>query len=399
MRQRHTPAQGNNRLRTRVRAWTTGPAPRLILVFVAISFASQVLLAQVPAQRGPAAVAVAEALPDAPDASAGAADTSAAPPQILASPLPGNKLGNATMSGTVMEVSGAVLTGASVTLKNTLTNETRTTVSDENGYFSFAAIVPGTYSVVITATGFASWTETNIPMGRDADLDLPGIALKIASATTEVRVVFSEHELATEQLHIEEKQRVLGVFPNFYASYVWNAAPLSPRQKFQLAWRSSIDPMSFVGSGITAGIEQWQNDYPGYGQGAQGYAKRFGAAYADGFVGNFIGGAIFPIVLHQDPRYFYKGTGSIRSRALYAIATTVICKGDNGRWQPNYSNVLGDLAAGGISNLYVPAQDRNGWGVTFDNALIGVAAGAAGSLVQEFLLHRITPSARAHSNP
>src|SRR5580698_1183712 len=100
--------------------------------------------------------------------------------------------------------------------------------------------------------------------------------------------------------------------------------------------------------------------FRGYGQGAQGYAKRFGASYTDGFVGTFLADAVLPSVLHQDPRYFYRGTGSIRSRALYAMASAVICKGDNGRWQPNYSNVLGNLAAAGISNAYYPASNRNG---------------------------------------
>ncbi len=122
---------------------------------------------------------------------------------------------------------------------------------------------------------------------------------------------------------------------------------------------------------------------------AEGYAKRFGAAYADGFIGTMIGGAILPSVLHQDPRYFYKGTGSIRSRTLYAISTVVICKGDNGRWEPNYSNVLGNLASGGISNLYYPASNR-GVQLTVDNWLIGTASGAIGALFQEFVVKKLS---------
>ena len=332
---------------------------------------------------GPARPGSADAWPDAPGQSAAQS----------VDRLP------ATMSGTVTDAYGDVVGGADVTLEDLASGNKRATVSDSNGYFSFAKVSAGKFKVTVTAAGFASWAETDIPMQLGADLDLPRIVIKVASSTSDVLVVFSEHELAAEQVHIEEKQRVLGVFPNFYASYVWHAAPLSPGQKFQLAWRSSIDPMSFVGSGISAGIEQAQNDYPGFGQGARGYGKRYAAAYTDGFVGSFIGGAILPTILHQDPRYFYKGTGSIRSRALYAIATTVICRGDNGRWQPNYSNVLGDLAAGAISNLYYPAADRNGVRVTIDNALIGTAAGAAGALVQEFLLHHITPSVKASQKP
>ncbi len=104
-----------------------------------------------------------------------------------------------------------------------------------------------------------------------------------------------------------------------------------------------------------------------------------------------IGGAILPSLFKQDPRYFYKGTGTIRSRAMYAIANAVICKGDNGRWQPNYSGILGGLAAGGISNLYYPASDRSGVELTFENALIGTAEGAVQNLFQEFVVRRLTP--------
>jgi hypothetical protein len=183
---------------------------------------------------------------------------------------------------------------------------------------------------------------------------------------------------------------VLGVFPNFYVTYVWNAAPLSSGQKFRLALRTSIDPVSIGISGVVAGVEQWQDDFSGYGQGAQGYAKRFGASYADGFISTMLGGAVLPSILHQDPRYFYKGTGSIPSRALYAIGSVVICKGDNGHWQPNYSNVFGNLAAAGISNIYYPSSDRDGAGVTISNSLIGTASSAIGALFQEFLVKKIS---------
>ena len=108
--------------------------------------------------------------------------------------------------------------------------------------------------------------------------------------------------------------------------------------------------------------------------------------------GTFIGGAILPSLLKQDPSYFYKGTGS-KNRGLYAIANAVICKGDNGRWQPNYSSIIGSLAAGGISNLYYPAQDRNGAWLTFETALIGTGESAAANLFQEFIVRKLTPKA------
>jgi len=182
-------------------------------------------------------------------------------------------------------------------------------------------------------------------------------------AVTDVEVGLSKTELSEEQIKVEEKQRVLGVLPNFYVSYIPDAAPLSSKQKFKLAGKTVIDPFTFVFVGGAAGVQQAQNHFREYGQGAQGYGKRFAAGYADMVAGTFIGSAILPSLLKQDPRYFYKGTGSKPSRFLYAIGNSVICKGDNGRWQPNYSNILGNLAAGGISNLYYPPQDRDGVGI------------------------------------
>jgi len=332
------------------------------------------------------------ALPDAPAVPAQAA--SPAQP----SPAPRRAV-SGTMSGTVLDSNGGVVAGATLTLASAASVQERTAVSDATGYFSFPSVDPGRYDLSIRAAGFAPWTETGIPMQLGVDLDLPEIMLKVASATADVVVTFSPHELAAEQVRIEEKQRVLGVFPNFYTSYVWKAEPLTTKQKFQLAWRSSIDWEAFAASAAIAGVQQADDSFEGYGQGVEGYAKRFGASYTDGFVGTMIGGAILPALLRQDPRYFYKGVGTVRQRALYAIATTVICRGDNGRWQPNYSNLGGNLAAGALSNLYYPKGERSGVDTTVENALIGTAAGAAGALIQEFLLKKITPGAAAHDKP
>ncbi len=227
----------------------------------------------------------------------------------------------------------------------------------------------------------------------------PGSPPAFQTQTTNVEVHVSREELAQEEIAAQEKQRVLGIFPNFYTSYAWNAVPLTARQKFQLAGRSVLDPVSFVAAGIAAGVQQSQNDFRGYGQGAAGFGRRFGANYGNGLIGTFIGGAALPSLLHQDPRYFYKGTGTVLSRSLYAIAMSVVCRGDNGRWQPDYSNVLGDLAAGGISDLYYPASDRNGAATIFENTAIGLATGSAGNLIQEFLIRKLTPHLHAAPKP
>jgi hypothetical protein len=158
-----------------------------------------------------------------------------------------------------------------------------------------------------------------------------------------------------------------------------------------MGWKMSVDPVNFAMTAVIAGVEQSRNTFAGYGQGAQGYAKRFGATYADGFINNMISNAVLPAVLRQDPRYFYKGTGSVTSRSLYAIANAVICKGDNGRWQTNYSNIVGGFAAAGISNLYYPPADRRGMTLTVQDTLIGLVAAAGSNLVQEFVIRRLTP--------
>jgi len=263
-------------------------------------------------------------------------------------------------------------------------------LSGDDGQFSFANIAPGAFQLTITSGGFATQTSSGILRSGEIYI-VPQIALAVATDIAEVKVELSQTEVAEEQIEVEEKQRVLGVIPNFYISYVPDAVPLTSKQKFKLAWKTIVDPVTFAWNGAVAGVEQAQNDFNGYGQGAQGYAKRYGAAYADVVTGTFIGSAILPSLLKQDPRYFYKGTGSKRSRILYAIANAVICKGDNGHWQANYSSIIGSLAAGGIANLYYPAQNRNGAGLTFETALLGTGASAATNLFQEFLVRKLTP--------
>ena len=196
----------------------------------------------------------------------------------------------------------------------------------------------------------------------------------------------SEHRRlkAAEEVKKEEHQRFFRIVPDFYTSYIPDAEPLSRAQKFDLAIKSSFDPFAFTAAGLDSGISQAENNFAAYGQGAKGYAKRFGASFADSFDGTMFGAWLFPVLLKQDPRYFRKGTGRFRSRLFYAlITTTVSCKDDNRRWVPNYSNILGNLAAGGISNIYYPAAER-GVGLTLQRTGVVMAEGALGSVFVEF---------------
>jgi len=164
---------------------------------------------------------------------------------------------------------------------------------------------------------------------------------------------------------------------------------MEAKQKFQLSIRSIIDPVSFLTVAGIAGAEQYKNVYPGYGGGIEGYGKRYGAALANHVSGNLLGRAVYPSIFHQDPRYFYKGKGTIRSRALYAISATVIARGDDGQSEPNYSRVLGSFSAAAISNLYYPASDRGG-SLVVVNGLAGLGADAVANVIREFFLKRIT---------
>ena len=195
--------------------------------------------------------------------------------------------------------------------------------------------------------------------------------------------MLSAHDLAEQQLKQQEHQRILGIIPNFNTSYIANAAPLTPKQKFRLAFKGALDPFEFGAAGVLAGYGQATDNFDEYGQGTEGYAKRFGAAYADSFDGVILGNAVFPILLREDPRYYRKGTGPILKRALYAISTAVITKNDNGSHGPNYANVLGNLAAGGISNFYYPPEDR-GLDLTVQGAAIVTVEGDIGTLFIEF---------------
>jgi hypothetical protein len=295
-----------------------------------------------------------------------------------------------SISGIVLDVNGGVVLGAQVTLAASEGAAGRTIMSDDAGQFSFPELAPGKFKLTVVSTGFEPYASAEIALYPGEKLNLPEIRLSPAATTTNIQVSVTQVEIATEQVKVQEQQRVLGIFPNFYSSYIWDAAPMTAGQKYQLAMHSLVDPFSFVGTGIFAAAEQWQNTFPGYGQGAQGYAKRYGAAYADEALSRMIGSAILPSLLHQDPRYFYRGTGSKKSRALYAISQAVICRGDNGKMQPNYSYVLGSFAAGGISNLYHPAGDR-GVGLTVGNGFLNVGAHAIDNLAREFLFRKLTP--------
>lgn len=320
-----------------------------------------------------------------------------APPTALQpAPTPPAPSLPASISGTVTDVEHAAIASASVTLSGPDASDHAATSTDTQGSFLFQNLRPAIpYRITIAAPGFAPWTSPALTLQTGEQRILSDIVLKIAVVQTTVTAVTLD-QLATSQVHQQEKQRVLGVFPNFYVTYSPHPAPLTTKLKFQLALRSLIDPVNILGIAAFAGFNQ-AADTPDFPQNIQGYAQRFGAGYADGVTDIMIGGAILPSLLHQDPRYFYQGTGTVKSRLLHAIAFSVLSKGDDGHWQPNYSSIGGDLASGALSTLYYPPSNR-GASLVFTNALLGAAGRAADDFAQEFVFKKFTTHSQ-HPNP
>ena len=295
------------------------------------------------------------------------------------------------ITGTVTDVKGDAIVGATVILRDSPESaDQRTVLTTENGFFRFDALKPAVaYNVAINADGFAEWTSPPVTLEPGQVKPLGGISLRIASQNTTMEVKYDPIEDATEQFKIEKTQRIFGIIPNFYTSFEGeNAAPLTTKMKFDLAFRVSYDPVTSAGIGFVAGLRQAVNS-PNYPQGAKGFGERFGVTAADGFTDIMIGGAILPSLLHQDPRYFYQGTGTTRSRLRHAILSAFIAKEDNGKWQPNYSSVGGDLASGALSNLYFPKSNR-GAGLVFSLFALGTAERLGSNVAQEFFLGKFT---------
>jgi hypothetical protein len=260
-------------------------------------------------------------------------------------------------------------------------------VANSIGFFVFDNVKPGDpYHITVSQTGFANWTSPAITLTPKQSLQLTGVKLTIAVVVTTVAVAPNTEQLATEQVEVAEKQRVLGVLPSFYAVYDPHPVPLTPKLKFRLALRTSTDPVTFLGTGFLAGLDQASGRFD-YQQGAKGYFQRFGSRYANLLTNVMVGGAVLPSILHQDPRYYYQGTGTTKSRIFHAISYPFVCRGDNGHLQPNYSSLGGYLASGAIANAYYPESDR-GAKLVFTTALGDISGTWVNALLAEFLMHR-----------
>ena len=287
-----------------------------------------------------------------------------------------------SVAGIVLDISGASVPGAEVSVMHEDGTELHTTISGANGEFDFAKLPSGSYFVIVNAKDFAVFTSGVFVVADQQVYEVPDVSLSVATANMEVTVHPTEF-IAAEQIRAAEKQRLMGVIPNFYTSYVIDAAPLTASQKLRFALRGTFDPVSMVGVGFSAGIEQATNAYAGYGQGAAGYAKRFAAKFADGRSSDFLTHAVLPSLLHQDPRYFYQGSGSAKSRVAHAVTSAFLARSDTGLTVPNYSYLLGDLGSAALSNLYYPKANR-GPSLVFTIAAVGLAGRIGGNILREF---------------
>ena len=297
------------------------------------------------------------------------------------------------ISGTVLDPTDNTVAGATVVLQGPGSSDYYTALSNDSGSFEFQGLKSGIpYRVMVHAEGFADWTSSTVVLERGQYKLLTGCKLRLQDVKTTVNVGYFSMEVATEQVKTAEKQRVMGIVPNFYVVYDRDPAPLTAKLKFELALRTALDPVTIFGIAAIAGLDQAGNT-PDYQQGTKGYSQRVGAVAGGAFSDILIGGAILPSLLHQDPRYYYQGTGTTQSRILHALSHPFACKGDNGRWQPNYSSIGGDLAASALENAYYPQSNR-GASLVFGHFALDTAERSVSSLAQEFLLRKLTPKTK-----
>ena len=312
--------------------------------------------------------------------------------QVVSAPVPQA----ASITGSVTDTDDATIPRATVMVDGAVPNDHRTILANDDGSFVINGLRPAvSYHITIRENGFTDWISSNVTLTPGQQLELTDIKLSVGAVETTVEAASSE-QIALEQVKAEEQQRVFGIIPNFYVVYDPQFVPLTTKLKYQLAFRTATDAVSIASAGMLAGINQAGGTSPNYVQGAKGYGQRFGAAYGGGVANIMIGGAILPSLLHQDPRYFYQGTGTKKSRALHAMSAPFVAKGDNGHWQFNYSSVGGDLSSSALANLYYPKGDR-GPGLVFSNAAITTGGRIVNALAQEFILSKLTKRAKEHN--
>jgi len=292
--------------------------------------------------------------------------------------------------GSVADSDGDLVPGARVELRSGGEKDVRSVVTDSSGRFEFSGVAAGTFEMTATAKGLASGKLSGT-LEPGAVFNAPAIMLGAATTSTELTVTpETEREIATQEVRVAEKQRVLGIVPNFFVTYDKNPVPLAAKQKFNLGFHAVLDPTHFAFAAAVAGYEQETNTFPGFGTGPAAYGKRMGALLATTTTSELLRGAVYPSLFHEDPRYIYDGEGTTGSRVKYALRSAVWCRHDNGKDGVDWATILGGLTTGAISNFYYAPSDRHGAGLTFESGALSIGGVAFGHLMQEFLFRRFT---------
>jgi Carboxypeptidase regulatory-like domain len=311
------------------------------------------------------------------------------PASAQSTEVPNTRTGS--ILGRAVDSNNDTIPNATVVLQKPI-GDPLTVVTKDDGSFAFHDVTPDiAYQIAVAAEGFAEWSSS-VTVEPGQKKTLTDVTLHILAVQRAVTVTYSSKEVAAQQLKAEEHQRVLGFIPNIYVTYEPHPEPLTTKMKFHLAYKGLTHPTFFAFEGLWAGVEQAAN-MTDYRQGAPGYGERFGANLANGVSEGLFTNAILPSLLHQDPRYFYQGTDSKWSRARHAILAPFVCKGDNGKLQPNYSQWGGSLISASLSNTYYPDSER-GAGLVFTNFGTSMGLHVALGLAQEFLLGKFTSRGR-----
>jgi hypothetical protein len=209
-------------------------------------------------------------------------------------------------------------------------------------------------------------------------------AAQVPDPPPEVKTDGIVEPAANSPANSRDDTHILGVVPNYATvNDPFLSKPIRASEKFKLAAQDSFDPFTWVLVGVYAGVAQWGNDYKQFGQGVQGYAKRYGAAFADGAISNYMTEAALPCILHEDPRYFRMAVGSAWKRTGYALTRVLVTRSNAGRPRFNSSEVAGTMIAAGIANLYYPSENRT-MGETMEKFTVNVVSDAGFNVLREF---------------
>lgn len=248
--------------------------------------------------------------------------------------------------------------------------------------------------------GWMPWVVISSLMAGGLSVAAPASAQEPGASQTEKQQPQAAPP-TPEQKMSPENDRLFGVLPNYLT--VENEArvpPLTPGGKFKLVAKNAFDPAIYPFIGFLALVSQAENSEPEFGQGAAGYGRRYGVAFGDATIASFMTGAVFPTVFKQDPRYYELVQGGFKRRSAYSVSRIFVTRTDSGHSQFNSSEILGNLAAAGISNAYHPAQDRS---LANTLSVWGTDTGwdTMANLAQEFWpdIHRWLKQKFVHSKP